>query len=153
MVRKSCLIGTVACVFLGLQVLPVPAGTKELKGQQSWDGTIADAKLLKDAPANGKALQGAAGFVTDQAAWAKLWKAWRGEQKVPTVDFTKDLVLVFTLGGPNKISSPTLRLNDQGDLKADAAATLIGGDGFCYKFVVISRAGIKTINGTALKKD
>jgi hypothetical protein len=82
-----------------------------------------------------------------------LWKAWRGDEKVPEVDFTKDLVLVFTLGGPNKVSPPELRLDDRGELTAQAVATLIGGDGFCYKIVTVRRHGIKTVNGTALPKE
>jgi hypothetical protein len=151
---RECVVFLVgACFLLGRSVAPLRAETKDLKIEQSWDGIIANEKLLKEAPANGKPLQGAAGFVTERKAWVKLWKAWRGKEKVPQVDFTKDLVLVITLGGPNKISPPVLRLDDKGELEAWAAATLNPADGFCYKLVIIRRQGVKSVNRTALPKD
>lgn len=107
--------------------MPIQAETKELKVQQSWDGIIGDDKLLKDALPIEKPHQGTAVFVADKQAWAKLWKVWRGNQKLPGVDFTKTLVLVFTLGGPNLISLTELRLDDKGELKAEASATLKPG--------------------------
>jgi uncharacterized protein (TIGR03067 family) len=125
-------------------------GTGALKVEQSWEGIIGDMKRLQEAPPSGKPLQGAAGFVTSRPAWVKLWQAWRGGAPVPEVDFTKNLVLVFTLGGPNQIAPPELRLDGRGELTAHAVATLRPGEGFCYKIVTVRRQGIRSINGTAL---
>ncbi|MCI0351976.1 MAG: hypothetical protein L0Z53_21355 [Acidobacteriales bacterium] len=134
---------------LGLTVLAVSgarAQTKKVTIQQTWTGIVKDNKLRQEAPANG--------FVADEKTWSKLWKAWRGDEKEPMVDFSKDLVLVFTFDGPNKISVPQLTLNDKGDLRVPLPiGTLIAGPGFGYRLDTIRREGIQTINGKAVMKE
>jgi hypothetical protein len=151
--RSALLLVASVCALVGPGLLLLRAATTELKVEQSWDGIIKNEKLLRHAPTNGKPLQGAAGFVAEEKAWVKLWKAWRGDERVPEVNFAKELVLVFTLGGPNKVSPPELRLDDNGELKARAVATLIGGRGFCYKIVVVRREGIRSVNATPVPKE
>src|SRR5688572_26310846 len=82
---------------------------KPVKPTRTWAGTIGDNEALqKQSPA--------AGYIAGPAAWEKLWKAWRPGQELPQVDFSRELVLVATAGGPNRVAiSPSL--DDKGDLK------------------------------------
>lgn len=131
-------------VALGWSLAAAGAGAKEVKVRRSWDGVVKDEKLRKEAPPNG--------VVTDRKAWAKLWKAWRGGEKVPEVDFDKELALILTCDGPNKIDPPVLLLDGKRGLKVQPpVATLVPGPGFGYKIVTVQREGIKTVNGKPLK--
>ena len=49
---------------------PKPSKARPVKIVQSWNGKLADATLRNVEPAEG--------FILDEKAWAKLWKAWRG---------------------------------------------------------------------------
>ena len=88
-------------------------------------------------------------FIVNQEAWAKLWKAWRGQEAVPALDFKKQMVLVFTADGPNSVGcTPTA--DGKGNVRGDAMSTMIGGPGFGYLMLCISREGVKTVNGKPL---
>jgi uncharacterized protein (TIGR03067 family) len=134
---------------IGFRVVCSMVGPKgEVKVAQSWDGII-DGNQLKELTADGKPGDKAV-VISGQNAWAKVWKAWRGNEKVPDVDFTEYMVLVFTHEGPNRISPPTLVRDDRGDLEAWSVATLLPGNNFCYKIVVVRSQGILTVNGAPL---
>ena len=107
----------------------------------SWRGTLADGSLKKLAPADG--------FILEEEKWAKLWKAWRGQEATPKIDFEKQMILVFTAEGPNNVGcEPTL--DAQGNVQALAMSTLIGGPGFGYLMLCIPREGVRSVNGTPL---
>src|SRR5262249_38775500 len=145
------------CTLLGLALLPAgcgrkqpppadapPAARPERKGEEppaavppgqveplaEWSGVLRDDKLRKEAPKDP--------WITDRAAWAKLWRAWRKEEKVPAVDFRKELVLVFTAHGPNQ---PVLVLtrNARGDVTMAQGGTLLPGRGFGYLIWKVKR--------------
>lgn len=106
-----------------------------------WHGKIADESLQKLAPAEG--------FLADAQSLAKVWKAWRPNEEVPAVDFTKELILVGVVPGPNSVlMRPSL--DEMGDLKFIVAGTKVGGTGFGYLLLRISREGIKSVNGIPL---
>jgi len=106
-----------------------------------WTETPKDATLRRLAPQ--------AGFIADAAAWQRLWKAWRGDEAVAAVDFTKEVVLVGTVGGPNRvIVRPALAAG--GKLRFVVVGTEMAGPGFGYAMLKVSRTGVKTINGTVL---
>lgn len=110
----------------------------------TWAGKIRNNSLRKHAPKSG--------FIADAAAWKGLWKAWQPKQKLPEVDFKKELVLVATVSGPNLVLlRPTI--DDKGNVRYVVAGTKIGGPGFGYKLVKISRENVKTINGTPIDGD
>lgn len=114
---------------------------QQVKILQSWKGTLIDDRLKKLAPADG--------FILEEGPWAKLWKAWRGPDEPPEVDFTKQMILVFTAEGPNNVGcEPTL--DAQGNVQALAMSTLIGGPGFGYLMLCIPRDGVRSVNGTPL---
>src|SRR4051794_31612809 len=68
---------------------------KPVKPLQTWGAKLKDVELKKAAPANG--------FLANAEDFAKLWKAWRGDEKVPEVDFKQNLVLVAMSSGPNGV--------------------------------------------------
>ena len=107
----------------------------------TWNGKMADDAPRKHAPADS--------FLLDQDEWAKLWKAWRGQEKLPEIDFQKQMILVFTASGPNSVGCEP-RLDGQGNVRAFAMSTLIGGPGFGYLIQCIPREGVKSVNGMPL---
>jgi len=138
--------GRVLVLALAVAVPAVRADDKPTKPVpviQQWSGIIRDEEGLKQqAPA--------AGHLTDAASFEKLWKLWRPKEALPKVDFTKEIVLVATAGGPNRVAL-SATLDAKGDLRVRSRATLIGGPGFGYAIATISRQGIKSINGKPLK--
>lgn len=117
---------------------------KEVKPTRDWQGSIDDEALQKKAPADR--------FITDAKAFKQLWADWKLGEKVPEIDFQKEVVLVETTrGGLLKVN--TVRLTDKGDLQAVAIATRDLRPGFRYAVLVVPREGVKTINGKELKED
>ncbi|MEW4561849.1 hypothetical protein AB1K70_04945 [Bremerella sp. JC770] len=104
-------------------------------------GKIADASLEKLAPKSG--------FITDAKTFAKLWKAWRPAEAVPEIDFRQDLVIVGLANGPNLVMFQP-KLQENGDLTFVVASTRMGGPGFGYRLVKVSREGIERVNGTPI---
>jgi hypothetical protein len=134
-----------ACVLALTVVSAAAAEPKEVKLEKTWSGEVA-IELKKEAPASG--------FLADKEAFAKLWKAYRGKEDLPEIDFSKELVLVAVNNDPNKISI-VAKLDDKGDLKVVHASTLIGfiNPKTCaYQFALIKREGIRTIGGKPITK-
>jgi hypothetical protein len=118
---------------------------KVIKPEREWVDVAADDKLMKEAPKDG--------IIVDAKAFEKLWKAWRKDEKVPKIDFDKNLVVVtLAVGGPNKPRC-TARLGEDGDLKILAISTKLGGDGFGYSIGVYEKAGIKKVNGNDVPRE
>jgi hypothetical protein len=111
--------------------------------KKEWSGSLDNETLQKEAPADG--------FIADEKAFAKLWKAWKLGDKVPDVDFKKNLAVVATTGG-SKLNITT-KLGDNGDLKVLAVATRDLAPGFRYQIVLVPRDGVKTVNGKELPKE
>ncbi len=106
-----------------------------------WNGMIADDSLQKLAPAEG--------FLVDAKSLAKVWKAWRPKDEVPTVDFTKEIIVVGVVPGPNSVlMRPSL--DEKGNLQLIVAGTRKGGSGFGYLLLKVSREGVKTVSGKPL---
>ncbi|HEY2840038.1 MAG TPA: hypothetical protein VGJ26_12865 [Pirellulales bacterium] len=114
----------------------VAAGPVEPLAQ--WDAMLGDVALKEAAPK--------AGFLADEKAFSELWKAWRPGEDVPSVDFSKELIIVGVANGPNRaMVRPTI--DEAGDLKFTVVQTKRGGRGFGYAFLKMSREGVKTVNG------
>lgn len=121
----------------------------KLKGvpiQRAWDGILQDRTLITQSPPDG--------FVADAETWEKMWKAWRPGDKLPALDFAKELVIFQTVPGPNKIDPPVLALDAAGNLKVPLPiSTLLPDDrSIGYTILVIDRAGIRFVNGVAIDK-
>ena len=88
----------------------------------------------------------------DQKAFAKLWKAWRKDETIPVVDFTKQFVAIVLSKVRNPARIPAIRIvnADRTDLTLSPFGTEKLEKGFDYEIHVIQRAGIKTFNGKPL---
>jgi len=117
----------------------VVADAERVNPINNWVGIVTDEKLAKEAPENG--------IIVDAKTFEKVWMSWRKDEKLPKIDFTKQLVVVtLSLGGPNR-PTITATLDEAGDLKILARSTLIGGEAFGYSLASFDRKGIKTVNG------
>lgn len=127
--------------MLTIQTLPIFAAPLETTEVAS--GKIKDNSLRKLAPQSG--------FIAEEEIWKKLWSAWRADEETPQVDFAKDLILVGTVPGPNLvIMKPVI---EKGDVQFAVGGTKIGGPGFGYRILKISRASVKSVNGNALAEE
>jgi hypothetical protein len=77
-----------------------------------------------------------------------LWKVWKIEASMPKVDFSRNLIVVQTTRGSRLRLSATM--DDKGDLEVLGAATADLRPGFRYVVAVLSREGVKTVNGKEL---
>jgi hypothetical protein len=124
---------------LAFALLAAPAqAAKKLKVTELARGSVADVKLLKEAPPGGA--------ITDRKSLERLLKRWGVKAKVP-VDFRKQIVLVVTTRG-GRLGAPSATLSDKGDLRFFAISTRDLRPGFRYVLASVPRAGVKTINGT-----
>jgi hypothetical protein len=136
----------IGSAVLGVALLLAPTIRGEAKNvtlTQKWSGSVADEGLQKGAPENS--------CITNAKKFAKLWKAWKIGDKMPKVDFKKEmLILAVTSGSRLDLSA---RLSDKGDLQILGIATADFGPGFRYVVGVVSRDGVKTVDGKQLPKD
>ena len=137
MLRRSFAILVALSLVAGLTAADKP---KPIKPSKSFTGRI-DKDQQKEGPANG--------VIANAKDLEKLWKAWKIKDEMPKVDFDKELVLIAT-GQCGKVTlAPSL--DDKGDVKTLALATRDLREDFAYNIVVISREGVKTINGKEIK--
>jgi hypothetical protein len=123
--------------------------TKLWKGTQGID-------LMKELPAGG--------YIDQPAAWEKLWRAWRGKEELPKIDFEKEMVVVSVRKDRFIRSTMYTLLTKEGNLIVGVAAELYewGDFGakreppvderFSYHIGVINRAGVKSVGGKPLAK-
>src|SRR4051812_43943148 len=108
---------TVASLLLAVLFAPALRAA-DIAALDQWTNVINDDALRAAAPANG--------VVGNKAAWEKLWTAWRPTEPVPAVDFDKEIVLVITVGGPNRARLAPLKTDDKGNIDALAMSTRMG---------------------------
>jgi hypothetical protein len=140
MLNKIARITLVAGLLLACWLSAAPAQApkgKRVEPLQTWQDYVKDGTLYKAGPANH--------LIANPKDWEALWKAWRGDEKVPAVDFQKELVLVVSAAG-NRCSI-VATLEENGNLRIQTQSTLLIAPGFGYQLGTIPRAGIKTING------
>jgi hypothetical protein len=136
----------IALALLGLALIVGAADAQkdkakdtEIKPDREWVGSATDNNLAKEAPKDG--------IITEAKTFEKLWKAWRKDEKAPSIDFSKRLVVVtLSTGGPNKPKTRAL-LSPDGNLKIMATAARKGGAGFGYALGVYRKKEVKKVNG------
>lgn len=146
------LIVLVVCIIL-CGVSPITAESPlfakkqdKIPFKQTWGGKDLVNDLKSAAPQEP--------YLSDTGNWQKLWQAWRRGEKLPPVDFNKDLIVFCITGSPNSCGI-NLSLDKDGNLKVTAISTLIVSDekSFNYQIALIDRAGIKTVNGKTLESN
>ena len=136
----------IGLAVLGVALLLAPAVRGEAKNvtlTQKWSGSVEDEGLKKEAPENG--------CITSAKKFEKLWKAWKIGEQMPKVDFKKEMIILAVTEGSRLDLSA--RLSDKGDLQILGMATADFGPGFRYVVGVVSRDGVKTVDGKQLPKD
>jgi hypothetical protein len=134
-------VGFLALVLAGLWVSAAWGEGKEVKPIKEWGGRV-DRDRLKGAPAGD--------HITNAKDLAKLWKALKIKDKMPKVDFKKELVLVAMNNCGNLTMK--LKLDAEGNLTINLLGTTIATFDLGYRIALIKREGIKKINGKALPK-
>ena len=135
-----------ACVLLfAFAVYDSAAGDlkKNIKPTQRWGGVIGIQAKQSAAPKDG--------IVSTQEAFEKLWADWDLKGEAPKLDFAKQIVFVQIASGPNNISTGYTLNPNTGDLTALSRQTLKAGEGFGYGIDVLSRDGVKSYMGKAIK--
>src|SRR4051812_43805900 len=77
---------------------------RPIKAEKTWNGMV-KIELRNQAPS----------YVINKDAWAKFWKVYRPEEKLPVVDFASEMIVVVVNNDPNGISI-RLESNGKGDL-------------------------------------
>ena len=111
------------------------AENKPVPTSQEWSGSVADESLQAKAPA----------FVANPMAFEELWKSWKVGDKVPEVDFTKNLAVVATTRG--SVLRLRATLDEKGNLQVGGIATRDLRPGFRYVIGIVPREGVVAING------
>ena len=88
-------------------------------------------------------------YIAGPKELAKLWNAWKISDKVPEIDFKKELVLITTSRGSKFNLVPVL--DDKGDLKTKGVMTADLTESLGYLIVTVPSKGVKTVNGKAPK--
>ena len=143
MYHRNWMTATLAALTLAA-LLPAAARAqaKAVKPTAEFRGAVADVGLIKEAPPGG--------VITSEKELQKLWTAWKVGDKMPRVDFTKDLVVLATTRGSRVVLR--VQLDDKGNLRVGGFGTRDFRPGFRYVIGVIPRAGVKSVNGKELPK-
>jgi hypothetical protein len=135
-------VALVAFLALALAGQAAAAAGKPLKATNTWRGSVDDEKLKTECPENG--------VITNADDWKKLVKAWKVSDKVPEINFDKELIVIAVSVG-SKLNL-TASLDDKGDLKILGMGTRDIRPGFRYVICSVPNDGVKTVNGKPLKK-
>jgi hypothetical protein len=120
----------------------------EVRPNKKWTGTFQDEGLKKHQPAD-------SGVITDKDTFATLWKAWMGDADLPTIDFTKQFVVVKCADKANDrgaVSTISLIVGENGDHDVCPGIEEANVKGFSFWIAAFDREGIKSVGGKALKK-
>ena len=130
-----CVIGF---VMIALVSTANAQDRKPLETLKEWRGDNPNEGLAKDSPK----------FITNAKDLEKLWKAWDIKEKLPEIDFAKEILLVETTRGSRLNLKATL--DEKGDLQPLGLATRDLRPGFRYVMTTVNKAGVKTIAGKAI---
>ena len=139
--RLSLLVGVAALAAVVLFTSDALAQKTAVKPSKEWTGSVDDEALEKDAPA----------CVTSAKGLEKLWKAWKIADKVPEVDFAKEVVILSTTRGSKLRLAAAL--DEKGNLMVGGLGTQDLAPGFRFVIATVSKEGVKTVNGKELPKE
>jgi hypothetical protein len=122
--------------------VPLPALYKPLQLKQSWCGTVQKETRLAN-PAKK--------YITNDLEWTRLWRAYRGNEALPKVNFGREIILAYVHFDANAVEMIPA-LSDTGNLVIGVSFTEAGmADSPCtYMFSSVDRRGIKTIDGKVI---
>jgi len=109
-----------------------------LETLKEWRGDNPNEALSKDTPK----------YIVNSKDLEKLWKTWDIKEKLPEIDFSKELLLIETTRGSRLNLKATL--DEKGNIQALGLATRDLRPGFRYVMITVSKTGVKSINGKAI---
>ena len=134
------------CALLGGLVLATMAAPeaaaqkKKVEVTKTWSGSVADDKLMQPE------------VITNAKLFDAIWKAWKFGGEAPKIDFTKNIIVgVYSSG--SQLNLAGANLDEKGNLDVLGFGTRDDRPGFRYVLGMVSRDGVKTVNGKALPKD
>jgi hypothetical protein len=136
---KAIFLATLAILMVMSYPLEgVPAERQPVTPVKEWSGSIEDPTVVSAATE----------IIVSAQEFEALWLAWKLPGPVPEVDFSLNLVAVqITAGSRLRLSAV---LEDNGNLIVLGLATRDLRPGFRYVLAVLSRTGVKTVNGKEL---
>jgi hypothetical protein len=138
--RRSLILALV-CTVGFLSSSGLQAEDKIVKPVKEWQGKFPEKKDEWRMRYSQKS-------VTEENAWADLWREWKFEKDLPKINFNKQVVLVDVApGAGSSFQMATAVLTENGDLRPSVVSTKIAGPGFIYLIRVVDRTGVKTIRG------
>jgi hypothetical protein len=133
---------TVAAVALLGFALP-EAQAQNVKIVKEFKGEAPAAKLEKAV--------GGTSYVSNAAAFKKLWDATGTKEAMPKVDFAKQLVVRAYAREASEITLQ-LKLSDKGDLSVgETKKDGPSAEKMAYHIAIINRDGIKTVGGRKIR--
>jgi predicted small integral membrane protein len=132
------LLSAFGIIVLALATNAIAEERKPLETLKEWRGDNPNEALSKDAPK----------FITNSKDLEKLWKSWDIKEKLPEIDFSKELLLIETTRGSRLNLKATL--DEKGNIQALGLATRDLRPGFRYVMITVSKTGVKSINGKAI---
>jgi hypothetical protein len=139
MIFKTIFMATLAILMaVSFPLEGVPAERQPVTPVKEWNGSIDDPTIVSTASE----------VILSAKEFEALWLAWKLPGPVPEVDFSLNLVAVqTTVGSRLRLSA---MLEDNGNLMVLGLATRDFHPGFRYVLAVLSRTGVKTVNGKEL---
>jgi len=141
MSQRLWIVVGLALAAVALLTPALLAEKKAVTPSKEFKGSVEDENLVKDAPL----------VITSGKSLEKLWKSWKIADKMPEVDFAKELVVVTTTRGSQLRLFATL--DDNGDLAVGGLDTKDLRPGFRYVIGVVPLQGVKSVNGKELPKE
>lgn len=116
-------------------------------GQLTWAKpvTVVPSSIIKGSSLDDAMQTGAPEFIADPVTLKSFWAKWQLAEAMPVIDFPTSLAMVGTTCG--SILNLEVTLSEKGDMKALGMATMDLLPGTRYVMLVVSRAGVKTVNG------
>ncbi len=136
------LVSAMVTAFVLSIVAPADAEAQKKKVAvgKKWNGSVDDEKAMKP------------DCITSAKGLEAVWKAWKIEGDMPKIDFKKDIVVaVYSVG--SKLSLAGASLDDKGNLDVVGFGTRDLRPGFRYVLGVVSKEGVKTVNGKEVPKE
>ncbi|MEY4612809.1 MAG: hypothetical protein RL179_782 [Planctomycetota bacterium] len=132
------LLSAFGIIVLALATNAIAEERKPLETLKEWRGDNPNEALSKEAPK----------YIVNSKDLEKLWKTWDIKEKLPEIDFSKELLLIETTRGSRLNLKATL--DEKGNLQALGLATRDLRPGFRYVMITVSKTGVKSINGKAI---
>jgi hypothetical protein len=139
MLRFACVL-LAGLVLAAVSVQDAAAQKKKLEIGMKWNGSVENEKAIKPEA------------ITSAKGLAAVWKAWKVDGDVPKVDFDKNIVVAVYSSG-SKLNLAAANLDDKGNLEVVGFGTRDLRPGFRYVLGVVSKDGVKTVNGKDLPKE